>query len=207
MINEWVGEWPTEIAIKAPDPDVELLYPVCNQYPLSWIRRALKIITQDLHRTGKARSPGSILYSAAYNGWLKYFPEETPLLCELCGEVSTSSFSTMEKCTKCVDQGRAKTRKKEVRKKVGQEETAGNKHNQTLKDIWSLNGEFKKRYGLTVPRIAMIVKQHPRPDLINVDLEQAALIISQDPHLKYDPGSPVCFECKQTLNINKRSNH
>ena len=197
MIDEWVGNWPIEIALKAPDPDIELLYPVCNQYPLLWIQRALKIITQDLHRIGKARSPGSILYSAAYNGWLRYFPEEAPLLCELCGEVLIS-FSTTKKCAHCIDQKHKETQKREAQQKVEQEEITENRRNQTLKDIWVLNGKFKKKYGLTVPRIAMIVKQHPRPDLINANLKQAARIISQDPHLEYTPGAPVCFECKQT---------
>ena len=194
MIEGWVETWPAETAAKAPDPDVSLLYPVCNQYPVSWLQRALKLITRDLYQLGKARSPGSILYSAAYNGWLKYFPEEAPLSCELCGGVLASA--EYSRCPRCAEQTRKTVKQKLDRESTVREEVTENAGKRQLQEIWELNSLFMEKYGITVPRIAMIVKQHPRHDLINADLEHAAYVISKDPHLRYTPGAPVCSECK-----------
>ena len=194
IIEEWIKTWPTDIAEKAPDPDIYLLYPVCSQYPLLWIQRALSLITKDLYRIGKTRSPGAVLYSAAYHGWLRYFPEEPPKTCELCGGVVMSAESS--RCSSCAEHERQVAQQRVSREKAIQQEEAEKVRERQLHNIWQLNSEFMEKYGITVPRIVMTIKQHPRPDLLEADLERAAMIISQDPHLQYSPGAPVCVECK-----------
>ena len=185
LIAEWVGTWPPEVARRAPAPDARLLHPVCDRYPVSWLRRALELITRDIRSASKIRNPGSVLYSAAKDGWLKYFPEDPPRLCELCDSVP--AYRTARKCPACLvwERGAAGA---EAGEGAGRGDPG---------EVQALNDKLVAEYGITVPGVCRVIKQHKRTDLLALGIEGAARVISGDPHLRrVRPGPPGCPTCE-----------
>ena len=188
LIAGWALTWPEGISQKAPAPDAGLLHRVCNRYPKSWVLRALKLITRDVWSTSQIRNPSSVLYSAAEKGWFRYFPEEPPLSCGLCGSVLASCFD--QKCTDCRT-GEQESAEAEA------EEIAGQQNPEVIR---ALNEKIATEYGITIPGVCRVIKQHQRTDLLAFGLEGAARIISSDPHLRHaSPGLPGCSTCKSRL--------
>ena len=100
MTDRWVSSWRPEAAAAVVPPSPSMLHKVCYQYPEEWCRRAMRLITRDMHASGKLRNPGSLLYVAARDGRLSYFPEHPPSRCEHCEDgILISSFE--ECCDEC----------------------------------------------------------------------------------------------------------
>ena len=198
LVHDWMQTWPAQIAEKAPVPDVELLHPACSRYPLPWVHRAMKLITRDMRRIGKIRNPGSVLYIAASDGWLRYFPTDPPLLCEFCGDTLTSQVA--KKCDSCLESERAAARAEAARAEAAEAEAAEKARQRNFEEIRALNSKLVAEYGITVPGVCRVIKQHQRTDLLQFGLEGAARIISRDPHLRrIHKGPPGCAVCRERL--------
>ena len=96
LVDRWVQSWNSDVAERVTPPSPSVLYKVCRQYPESWCHRAMRLITRDMNASGSLRNPGALMYVAARDGRLAYFPEQPPTPCDHCEDGVL--ISPIEKC-------------------------------------------------------------------------------------------------------------
>ena len=100
LVGRWVDLWSAQTVESVPPPCVNTLHGVCRQYPKEWCHRAMMLISRDIDAGRDVRSPGALLYSAARDGRLGYFPERPPMRCGHCDDGVLASRAD-DRCAEC----------------------------------------------------------------------------------------------------------
>ncbi|MDE0195566.1 MAG: hypothetical protein OXP08_08450 [bacterium] len=169
LVGNWRQSWSEAVAARAPEPSPGLLFSVCCEYPKEWCDRAMRLITRDMAGPSKMRNPCGLLYTAARDGWLNYFPEEPPRRCGRCGSGVLIS-QTEDRCAECTLREReaarvaAEAAEEAARRRAAEAaaaaEEARREHAEAVEEGRRLSDQLKAEFGLSRAGIIRMACKH-----------------------------------------------